>query len=130
MSDSSPPKTTSQVTVNTNKNCLYITFSGSMNKQDIENVYQNARKHVSTLKPGFTVINDMSKIRLGHLSGAHAFMNISNLLSENQVGRVIRIVGKKSLVFKQISKLSKSINGYKPEYVSSLQEAEEQLNSK
>lgn len=118
-----------KVVTNIKKNRLYITFDRDVLRSDIEGIYTDIRFGVADLQPGFDVITDLSNSSLGHLSGIRTFIKITEFLTANQVGKVIRVLGKKSIIFKQISKLSRSIEGYKPVYVSTIQEAEDLLSS-
>jgi hypothetical protein len=118
-----------KVVVDTKHNRLYIQFGDRLTKKDIEVIYTDIRFGVADLKPGFSVINDLSKCSIGHLSGAATFKKITNFLTEKEVGRVIRIIGQTSVLFKQITNISDLIAGYKPEYVSTIEEAEALLGS-
>lgn len=111
------------------KNRLYIIFDIDVKKNDVEQIYTDIRFGVADLQPGFSVINDLSNASIGHLSGASTFKRISDFLCSKEVGRVIRVIGGSSLLFRQISKLSDSISGYKPEYVESIEAAEQLLDN-
>jgi hypothetical protein len=82
---------------------------------------------VADLRPGFDVISDLSECNIGHLSGVPTFRKIMNFLITKEVGDVVRIIKGKSLIFKQVLNLSSRICGYKPIYVSTVEEAEEKL---
>ncbi len=126
---SNSKKKKAKVVADIKKNRLYITFDQDVLRSDIEGIYTDIRFCVADLQPGFDVVNDLSNSRLGHLSGIRTFMKITDFLAANQVGKVIRVLGKQSILFKQITKLSRKIEGYKPLYVSTLQDAEELLTS-
>lgn len=125
MSDNKKKK--AKVVADIKKNRLYITFDQDVLRSDIEGIYTDIRFSVADLQPGFDVVNDLSNSHLGHLSGIRTFIKITDFLTANQVGRVVRILGKKSIIFKQLSKLSRAIEGYKPLYASTMQEAEDLL---
>ncbi len=120
-------QTKAKVVTDIKNNRLYIIFDNHITKKDTERIYTDIRFGVADLQPGFSVINDLSLCRIGHLSGIASFKRIAAFLAEKKVGRVIRVTGSSSLIFKQISKLSTAINGYKPEYVDTVEEAEELL---
>ncbi len=122
-------KSQAKVVVDIKKNRLYIFFDRHVTPKDVERIYTDVRFGVADLKPGFSVINDLSNCTVGHLSAAVSFKKITSFLHENNVGRVVRVIGQTSLLFKQISKLSELITDYKPEYVSSIEEAEDTLAS-
>lgn len=121
-------KKKAKVIADIKKNRLYITFDRDVLRSDIEGIYTDIRFSVADLQPGFGVINDLRNSHLAHLGGIRTFMKISNFLADNQVGKVIRVLGKKSILFKQLSKVSLTIKGYKPLNVSTMQEAEDILS--
>lgn len=121
-------KSKAKVKTDIKKNRLYIFFDKDVKKNDVDQIYTDIRFGVADLKPGFSVINDLSNASIGHLNGASTFKKISDFLCSNEVGRVIRVMGGASLIFKQISKLSSSISGYKPEYAETIEEAEQLLD--
>ena len=118
-----------KVVTDIKKNRLYIVFDSGVKKNDVEQIYTDIRFGVSDLEPGFGVINDLSNATIGHLSGAPTFKKISEFLCANKVGKVIRVMGGTSILFKQISKLSDTINGYKPEYATTVEEADQLLDN-
>lgn len=111
------------------KNRLYIIFGSDVKKNDVDQIYTDVRFGVADLTPGFSVINDLSNATIGHLSGASTFKKIIKYLRANKVGKVIRVIKKTSVILKQISILSDTINGYQPEYVTTVEEAEQLLDS-
>jgi hypothetical protein len=116
-----------KVKADISKNRLYFTIAGQTVKEDSDKLYTDVRFCVADLKPGFDVISDFSECNIGHLSGVPTFRKIMNFLITKEVGDVIRIINRKSLFFKQVLNLSSRICGYKPIYVSTLEEAEEKL---
>jgi hypothetical protein len=112
---------------NIGKNRLYFTFSGKAAKEEMDKLYTDVRFCVSDLKPGFDVISDFSECSLILVSGIASFRKIMNFLISKGAGDVVRIVNENSLVFKQVLNLSSRICGYRPIYVSTLEEAEEKL---
>jgi hypothetical protein len=111
------------------KNRLHFTFSGNVFKQEMEKLYTDTRFCVADMKHGFDVISDYSECFLLHLSGVLSFRNKMNYLMANNAGEIIRIVNKKSIVYKQITNLSSVIWGYKPINVSTYEEAEIKLKN-
>ncbi len=118
-----------KVKIDIKKNRLYIFFDSNVRRNDVEQIYTDVRFGVADLKPDFDVINDLSNAKIGHLSGVPTFKKISKFLSANKVARVVRVMGNASIIFKQISKLSDAISGYTPEYVNTIEEAEQLLDS-
>lgn len=110
------------------RNRLYITLSCDPSKKVLEKVYTDVRFCVADLKPGFDVVTDLSQCNLGHLNGVATLRKIMNYLVIHQPGEVIRVTGKMSLIFKQLIRISTKFSGYKPLYVTTLEEAENKLS--
>ena len=111
------------------KNRLSITMSGNPSKDVLDKVYTEVRFCVADLKPGFDVITDLTLCTLGHLNGIPTMRKIMDYLIANQVGQVIRVLGEKSLLFKQIIRYASLCQGYSPAYVATLEEAEDRLTN-
>lgn len=113
-----------KVVTDLKKNRMYITFASNIKPRDIEKAYTDIRFGVADLQAGFDVINDLSNANLGHLSGIPIFKKISDYLQSSEVGKVVRVLGKKSIIYGQITRLSKKTCLYKPIYVETIEEAE------
>lgn len=109
------------------RNRLYISLFSAPNKDILAKVYTDVRFCVADLRPGFDVITDLSHCRIGHLNGISTLHKIMDYLISNQVGHVVRVVGKKSLLFKQIVRLATVFQSYSVGYVTSVEEAEDKL---
>lgn len=116
-----------RVAADLKKNRLYITIAGRLNKKDLDGLYTDIRFGVADLKPGFDVITDLSECTLAALSGFTTFNKITNHLLASDVGKVIRIIDERRIIFKQILNSAARIKGYTPIYVKSLEEAEKEL---
>ena len=116
-----------KVKADISKNRLYFTIAGQAVKKEMDKLYTDVRFCVADLKPGFDVISDLSECNIGYLSSVPTFRKIMNFLITKEVGEVVRIINGKSLILKQVLNLSSRICGYKPIYVSTLEEAEEKL---
>ncbi len=121
---------TSKVVVDIKKNRLYITLGNTIRKGELEKIYEDIRSGVQDLDSGFDVITDLRECTVGHLTGILTFKKIMEYLAENGVNRTVRVVGKSKVLFKQVSKITKSVKGYHPIYVSSFDEMEELLASR
>ncbi len=121
---------TSKVVVDIKKNRLYITLGGTVRKGGLEKIYEDIQLGVQGLESGFDVITDLRQCNVGHLAGIVTFKKIMEYLSANGVNRTVRVVGKSKVLLKQISKITKSVDGYHPIYVSSFEEMEELLASR
>ncbi len=117
------------MTTDRKKNRLYVTLSANASKKELDKVYTDIRFCVADLKPGFGVITDLSKCTLGHLNGIATFRKIMAYLVANQAGQVVRIVGKMSVLFKQLIRITSTFQGYKTAYVDTLSEAEEKFEN-
>ncbi len=117
----------SKVTSNMEKNRLVITLVGTIRKSEMERIYTDVRFCVQDLQPGFHVITDMQNCKIGYLSGALVFKKIMEFLISKEVGKVVRITGGSRSLLNQMVRMSQSISGYSPEYVSSPEEAEKVL---
>ncbi len=117
-------KCPSTVTADIKRNRLLIKLRGEVPKKDVEQIYTDVRFCVSDLKPGFSVVTDLTEARIGHLSAIGTFKKITAFLAEKKVGQVIRVVGKGKIIFQQLAKLTDQVDGYKPMYAKSMEEAE------
>lgn len=118
----------SRVSANIRKKRLYITLHGVISKKEAERIYTDIRFCVSDLEPGFGVITDLTQCRFGHLSAITTSSKIMHFLLEKQVGPIIRIIEQRKVIYHQLLRLSDKNQGYDPNYVSTLQEAEALLN--
>lgn len=109
------------------KNRLYITLPAIIGKKDLEKVYSDIRFGVADLKPGFDVVTDLTFCSIGHLSAIPTFRKIMAYLVANKVGRVVRIVGNMNVILKQLLGMTARFHCYKPVYVITPEEAEEEL---
>ncbi len=122
-------KKSSRAVADIAKNRLYITIAGKLSKKNLDNLYTDIRFCVADLKPGFDVINDLSECSLAALSGIPTFKNITNHLITNRVGKVVRVIDKHKTIFKQILNMAARMQGYRANYVSTLEEAEIELKN-
>lgn len=117
----------SKVVADIKRNRLSITLASTVSKKELEKIYTDVRFCVADLTSGFDVITDLSQCRIGHLNSLSTLRKIMDYLVVHQPGEIIRIVGRSSLVFKQLLRFATRIQGYKPIYVTSVEEAEEKL---
>ena len=117
------------VKANIKKNRLFLKFSGTVSKKELDKIYTDIRFAVADLLPGFSVINDLSECTLCHLSGIASYKKISNYLIKSGAKNVVRIINKDSLVLKQFLQFAARFAEYIPVYVSTLEEAEALLDN-
>jgi len=118
-----------RVKVDIAKNRLYIFIAGAITKQSLDQFFTEVRFGISDLKTNFHVITDLTKCHMGHLSAIPTFVKIMHYVSSQGAKEVIRIVDNKSLIYPQAINLAAKIQGYSPRYVTSMDEAEELLES-
>ncbi len=122
----STPKSSS-ATANIKKNRLYITIAGKLSKKELDKLYTDIRFCVADLSNHFDVVNDLSGCSLAALNGIPTFKKIINHLIDNKVGRIVRVVDERKIIFKQILNVAAKMKGYKATYVKTLEEAEQEL---
>ncbi len=115
---------------NIKKNRLSITMKGSPSTEEAKKLYTEVRFGVADLSPGFDVINDMTGCSVGALSALPALRKIILYLVSNKVGRVVRVIDKRKIVFRQLLNFVGSSQGYEGIQVGSLEEAEAILSEK
>jgi hypothetical protein len=118
-----------KVTADIRKNRLYFNFLGIAAQKEMEKLYTNVRFCVADLKPGFDVISDFSECKLIQLNSISALKKIMTYLIENGLGEIVRVLHSENISHKQILNLATRVQGYKPIYVFSLEEAEERLEN-
>ncbi|MBD3392942.1 MAG: hypothetical protein GF418_12625 [Chitinivibrionales bacterium] len=116
-----------EVTADTDKNRLYVTLSGNISREEAERTVDAVVASVSRLRDGFDVINDLSELRLSHLSAAGTLRNVMDFLKSHHVGRVIRVAGRSRMGFTQFLRAAERFTAYRPEYARSREEAERML---
>ncbi len=124
---STPNTKVTKVRADIKKNRLYIALPASVTSKEMERVYADIRFGVADLKPGFDVVTDLSGCKIAHLSAIATLKKIMGYLVANKVGRVVRIVGDMHVVLRQLIGLASLYQSYKPVYVLTLEEAEEEL---
>ncbi len=119
----------SKVVAKTNNNRLVITFVGMVSKKELDELYTDTRFCVADLQPGFDVLSDFSECKLIYLNGLPTFRKIMNYVLTSGVGEIVRIMHEKRLISRQIVNLALRVQGYKPIYVSTLEEAVAKLTT-
>jgi hypothetical protein len=116
------------IKVDETKNRLYISINGTLPMEEAQKAKRKIEFSITQLKPGFDVINDISKlIRADDIAGS-VLKEIMILLIQKGVRRVIRVVGTSKIGLIQFANNSLQIEQYKLSYVPSLEEAEKLLN--
>jgi hypothetical protein len=118
-----------KVVTNIVKNRLHITIDGKLSKKHLDELYTEIRFSVADLRPGFDVITDLSNCTIAVLSGTPTFRKIRNYLITNKLGRVVRVIDEKRIVFRQLINFTAKLQGYKSDLFYSLAEAEAALSN-
>ncbi len=84
-------------------------------------------QEIDKLKPGFTVINDISRCKPTTPQGAKELLRVQEYAQAAGLGRVIRIVESAVLTEMQYTRTAKKA-GFTAETATSIQEAEEILD--
>ncbi len=118
-----------KVRVDIPKNRIYCVIAGKITTKDITEFFTDIRFGVADLKPGFDVVTDLTQCNIGHLAVIPTFRKIMHYIASKEVREIVRVVDKKSIVFRQAMNVTAQIQGYKPVYVETLEEADELLDT-
>lgn len=116
-----------QISADAGRNRLNLVAAGKISKNELDRMYTDIRFCAADLAPGFFVVSDYRGCKYIELSGIPVFRRIMNYLISSGVGEVVRVMQGNGLFFRQIINLASRLQGYKPVYVSTLEEAEEKL---
>lgn len=95
------------------RNRLYITLKGRITAEESQNVFRQIMADISTLKPGFDVVTDISEFEPVTQREAEALPKVHQALFEKGVNRIVRVVGSElkatvgKIQFERISRQSK-----------------------
>lgn len=110
-------------------NRLYIELDGFFNDEQATEASQEAMKAISTLQPGFAIINDIRNYKPTTPIGTQKLQETMHYAAKSKVGAVVRIVDQDeyhvgNLQFKRKSQSA----GYQALEAPSIEEAERLLN--
>lgn len=114
---------TCDVKTDTAANRIYVTLRGFSSDQEMEQHVTRVSAEVRRLKPGFTMISDISQMRPATPNGTRMLQDIMLLYKKHGIARLVRIVGDDVIAKGQFNRLAKEA-GIPVHYVSSLDEAE------
>jgi hypothetical protein len=109
-----------------NKNRLNISLEGFMTDQEVKAAADLVIAEAKKLKPGFSVVNDVSTFSPATPQGTEEIKRAQLFLAANGVGRVVRVVGEASISAMQMQRKSREA-GYGADTVASRAEAEKAL---
>jgi cyclopropane fatty-acyl-phospholipid synthase-like methyltransferase len=75
------------------RNRLYITLKGRITAKEAGEATHRIIEDVSTLKPGFDVITDITKFEPVTQKETEALLTVHKALMERGVNRIVRVVG-------------------------------------
>jgi hypothetical protein len=113
-----------KVTADTAQNRLNITMIGTLSVEEAQKSKLTIESTIATLKPGFDVINDISRFIRGDDAAGNVLKEIIILLIQYRVNRVVRVVGTSKSGLIQFANNTLQIDQYKISYVPTLEEAE------
>lgn len=116
-----------KATVDIEKNRLLLTFSDRINKKELDSFYTDLRFCVADLQANFDVIADYSHCKLARLNTIPTVRKITTFLVANKVRTIVRIMPQSSFFIRQMLNIGAQLQGYKPIYVSNMEEAENKL---
>ena len=114
--------------IDAEKNVIYMEFIGAFSKEDMVATNEKTLKLIKGLKPGFTVINDISQYTVSGPEVAELITVGGKSLLDSGMKRLIRIVGESAIAQMQFQRTSKQA-GYQAHTVASLKEAERLLET-
>lgn len=114
--------------IDAGKNVIYMEFIGAFRKEDMLATNEKTLNLIKDLKPGFTVINDISQYTVSGPEVAELITVGGKKLIDRGMKRLIRIVGESAIAQMQFQRTSKHA-GYQAHTVASLEEAERLLET-
>lgn len=116
-----------KVTADLKRNRLTITIPATATQNVAQKIFTDIRFCVADLKPGFNIVTDYSHCVFAHLSAIPIMRQIMDYIVSKQPGNIIRVMGEKALITKQLIHYADKFQSYTPVYVHTLEEAEEYL---
>lgn len=80
------------VTIDKRNNKVVIVFKDTVGVADAERLYTEIRRMLPDLKKGFSVVTDLSSLKHMHITSRDFLEKTMDLLNENGVSKVIRII--------------------------------------
>lgn len=112
------------------KNRLYLILSGFFTDDEVNIAADLTIAEIKKLKPGFTIINDISHFKAATQTGAANIKRAQVFANERGAKRVIRVVGKdaaaSAIAAMQFDRTSKQA-GYSADIAATVEDAEKLL---
>lgn len=103
------------------KNLLILHLEGNMTDAELRQGAADVVREAAKLKPGFVVINDISKMKPATQTGAEEILKAQKQVAAMGVGRIIRVT-EDPISKMQFSRTARQA-GYQAENASSMEEA-------
>ena len=110
------------------KNRLFVTLSGFLTDEQMKTAADMVISETKKLKPGFSVINDISNFQPASKAGTEEIQKAQIFVKNNGAGRIVRIVKDNALANMQFSRVTKTA-GYNVDEATSVEEAEKLLGN-
>jgi len=118
----------SEVRVDLAKNRLYLFLRGFWSEEMAAAVNAKIKLEAKALKPGFSIINDISTLKIGPPEAAAIVKECQEWLGAQGAARVIRVVSADNPLAKmQFKRTSQEV--YEASVATSVQEAEQMLGT-
>lgn len=121
-------KTKSRVEYDISKNRIYIVMEGSHDMDEATRLKEAYREATQVLKPGFTVLSDVSNYVPGSEDVQEVHAEVARIAKQAGVGKVARVIGERPLGGMQIKRITRHSGGYESRNFVTLEEAEDYLD--
>lgn len=111
------------VRIDSNKNRLYVELKGALSEGQILSAVDDVIGGVARLKPGFSVVTDLSTFRPATSKGAEDIKQAQAFVARQPVGRIIHVTGPSDPVELPVNRIGRA-GVFAPETAASLSEAE------
>ena len=115
-----------EVRVDLAKNRLYLTLRGTWTDESSVTVTEIVKQRAKALRPGFSIINDISQMKAASPNAAAIIKACQEWLSAHGAKRVIRVIDPSNMISgMQFRRASQEV--YRADVAGSVREAEEML---
>lgn len=117
-----------RTSIDIENNILNVKIAGILTGETALELNESIKHDISKLKPGYHIITDLTNFRIANDEAIVVIRELLESLSQNKVGRVIRVVGNSKNAIIQSAGVTKGIENYNVEYVPTIQDAYKTLN--
>ncbi len=119
-----------RINANVKKNRLYLILKGFFTDEEVHKAAELTISEIDKLKPGFSIINDISNFKPASPAGAEEIKRCQIYASEHGVKRIVRVVGKdavaSAITAMQFSRTQQQA-GYTADIAATVEDAEKLL---